>query len=171
MKQRISIDDITGLTQAQQENLRDIWVPERYDIAVSRFCTNAEKDEYKWLEFAVGEIKVLPNNNLLLRDLRLTDGFSKINEGESLDDSNFFLQEPASFLKSEALPLLNLGQLITMLNLIKKKKYHFYLLAGNDNYGCEIGEFNSELKPYLLSKPDKDTELVDILWRTIKMIL
>ena len=171
MKQRLSIEDVTTLGFSQQDSLRRIWTPERYDIAVSRICVNAEKDEYKWLEYAVGDIEIRKNGSVVLSDLRLTDGFVKISDGESFDDENFELQEPTSFQKSESLPLLTIGQMITMLHMLDKDKYHFYLLSGNDKYACEIGDFNSSLKPALLSKNDKFDEIADVLWTTLKTIL
>ena len=171
MKQRLTIDEVTTLSFSQQESLRKIWIPERYDIAVSRVCVNAEKDLYKWLEFAVGDIVVHWNNETILNDLRLTDGFVKINEGETADDDNFELIEPTAFLKSETLPLLTIGQMMTMLHMLDKERYHFYLLSGNDKYACEIGDFNSSLKPQLLSRREKVDEIADVLWTTLKTIL
>jgi len=107
----------------------------------------------------------------VLKDLRLTDGYVKITEGESSDDENFELQEPTAFHKSESLPLLTIGQMITMLHMLDKSKYHFYLLSGNDKYACEIGDFNSKIKTQILNKPDKFDEIVDVLWTTLKTIL
>ena len=171
MKQRLSIADVSALSASQQNKLRNIWNPERYDIAVSQMCINAESDEYKWLEFAVGEISVLKNGMVLLKDLRLTDGYIKIMEGESPEDEDTQLQEPTAFYKTEALPLLSIGQMITMLHMLDKNKYHFYLLSGNDKYACEIGDFNSKMKSRLLSKHDKGDEIVDVLWTTFKAML
>lgn len=171
MKQRISLADIEALTPAQLDNLRNIWTPERYDIAVSRICTNVETDEYKWLEFAVGDIVINAAGSMILKDLRLTDGYVKIMDGESAEDEDFALQEPTSFVKTESVPLLTIGQMITMLHMLDKSKYHFYLLSGNANYACEIGDFNSELKAGILAKSDIRDELVDVLWTTLKMIL
>jgi len=171
MKQRLSIKDVTQLSSTQQDHLRRIWEPERYDIAVSRICVDAENDQYRWLEFAIGNINVLSNGEVILKDLRLTDGFVKISDSESHDADKFELQEPTAFHKSESLPLLTIGQMITMLHILDKRKYHFYLLSGNDKYACEIGDFNSALKPQLLSKHDKVDEIVDVLWTTLKTIL
>ena len=171
MKQRLSISDVESLTPSQQTSLRRIWTPQRYDIAVSRMCVNVETDEYKWLEFAVGDIDVRSNGDLVLKDLRLTDGYVKIMEGESIDAEEFSLQEPTSFVKTDTLPLLSIGQMITMLYMLDKNKYHFYLLSGNNEYACEIGDFNSSLKAKILNKPDKVDELVDVLWSTLRAIL
>ena len=171
MKQRLSIDDVTVLNYSQQDNLRRIWTPERYDIAVSRICVNAERDEYKWLEFAVGDITVRKNGAVILQDLRLTDGYVKIIDGESSEDEQFELQEPSSFQKAESLPLLTIGQMITMLHMLDKEEFHFYLLSGNNRYATEIGDFNSTIKPQLLSKSEKFDEIADVLWTTLSTIL
>ena len=171
MKQRLSIEDVTALSAKQQESLRSIWTPERYDIAVSHLCTNAEMDEYKWLEFAIGDITVMKTGILLLKDLRLTDGYVKISEGEHHGAEQLELQEPTAFFKTDVLPLLSIGQLITMLHILDKSNYHFYLLSGNKQYACEIGDFNSNIKSALLSKPDKYDEIIDVLWTTFKTIL
>ena len=171
MKQRLSIADVESLSASQQTSLRRVWAPQRYDIAVSRVCVNVETDEYKWLEFAVGDIEVRGNGELVLKDLRLTDGYVKIMEGESIDAEEFSLQEPTSFTKQDSLPLLSIGQMITMLYMLDKSKYHFYLLSGNNDYACEIGDFNSKLKAKILNKPEKIDELVDVLWSTLKSIL
>jgi len=171
MKNRLSIDDVTELSSRQQDGLRRVWEPEKYDIAVSRICTNAATDEYKWLEFAVGDISVYGHGSVLLKDLRLTDGYVKILKGESAKDENFELQEPTAFNKADCLPLLTIGQMITMLHMLDKSKYHFYLLSGNEKYACEIGDFNSKIKSRLLSKIDKFDEIADVLWTTLKTIL
>jgi len=171
MKQRLSIADVETLTASQQASLRRIWTPQRYDIAVSRICVNVETDEYKWLEFAIGDILVHKSGELTLKDLRLTDGYVKIMEGESMDAEEFQLQEPTSFSKTDTLPLLTVGQMITMLYMLDKSSYHFYLLTGNTDHACEIGDFNSNLKAAILNKPEKADELVDVLWTTFKTIL
>ena len=171
MKKRLSMDDILLLTTSQQNNLRQIWNPERYDIAVSKMCINAETDEYKWLEFAVGDIDVLKNGEVILKDLRLTDGYVKIMDGEAHSEDFMELQEPTAFQKSECLPLLTIGQMITMLHMLDKTKYHFYLLSGNEKYACEIGDFNSSIKAQLLRKANKYDEIVDVLWSMLKTIL
>jgi len=167
MKQRISISDLEKLSNNQQSNLRNYWQPEKYDIAVSKFILNAETDDFKWIEFAVGDIIVSKNGKLILKDLRLTDGYAKINKGEEFGNKNFSLQEPASFRKDESLPLLTIGQMITMLSRVDKRKYHFYLLSGNANYACEIGDFNSNLKSEILNKTSVRDELADVLWSTL----
>ena len=170
MKQRITIEYLEQLNEAQQNNLRDIWVPERYDAAVAKMITNAEDGSFKWIEFSVGDVVVQSNGRTVLHDLRLTDGYVKIIEGE-LPEEEFQLQEPTSFSKLESLPLLSIGQLISMLHLMDKNKYHFYLLSGNKDFACEIGDFNSELKASILSKSTIKDELVDVLWSTLKTIL
>jgi hypothetical protein len=171
VKQRLSISDVETLTPSQQTSLRRIWLPERYDIAVSQVCIDVERDEYKWLEFAVGDMVIRKDGELVLKDLRLTDGYVKILDSESEDAEEFQLQEPTSFSKSDTLPLLTIGQMFTMLYMLDKSKYHFYLLTGNNKHTCEIGDFNSKLKPEILSKNDKLDELLDVLWSTLKMIL
>ena len=171
MKQRLSIADLEVLSPSQQMNLRRIWTPQRYDIAVSRICVNVETEEYKWLEFAVGDITVRNSGELILKDLRLTDGYVKIMEGESMDAEEFQLQEPTAFSKFDSLPLLTIGQMITMLYMLDKSEYHFYLLSGNEEFACEIGDFNSNLKAKILNKPEKADELLDVLWSAFKMIL
>jgi len=170
MRLRLSIDDLEGLNGSQRENLKKIWTPQRYDIAVSRVCVNVETDEYRWIEFAVGDI-VIRGSSVILKDLRLTDGYVKIGDSETVDAEDFVLEEPTSFDKADTLPLLTLGQMITMLYMLDKSKYHFYLLTGNSDYACEIGDFNSSLKSSILSKPEKGDELVDVLWNTFKAIL
>ena len=171
MKRRLSISDVTSLSGAQQDSLRQIWTPERYDIAVSRFCVNAEKDEYKWLEFAIGDISVTKSGEVLLKDLRLTDGYAKILDSEARGGEDFELKEPTSFYKSACLPLLTFGQMTAMLHMLDKSNYHFYLLAGNKKFSCEIGDFNSKLKANLLKKHEKHDEIVDVLWSTFRTIL
>jgi hypothetical protein len=132
---------------------------------------DVENDEYKWLEFAVGDMVIRKDGELVLKDLRLTDGYVKILDSESEDAEEFQLQEPTSFSKSDTLPLLTIGQMINMLYMLDKSKYHFYLLTGNNKGACEIGDFNSKLKTEILSKNDKFDELTDVLWTTLKTIL
>jgi len=148
-----------------------MWIPDRYDIAVSEVCVNAQTDEFKWVEFAVGDILVRRDGAVILKDLRLTDGYVKIMGGESPDDERQELHEPTSFHKSESLPLLTIGQMVSMLHLMDKSRFHFYLLSGNNRYACEIGDFNSTLKPELLKKHEKVDEIADVLWTTLRTAL
>ena len=171
MKQRLSIADVESLTPSQKTNLRRIWMPQRYDIAVSQVCVNAETEEYKWLEFAVGDVIIKKTGEMTLKDLRLTDGYVKISDSEQMDAEDFSLQEPTSFSKFDTLPLLNIGQMITMLFMLDKDSYHFYLLCGNKEHASEIGDFNSSLKANILNKHDRGEELVDVLWTSFKTIL
>ena len=170
MKHRLSISDVESLSTDQQESLKRIWTPQRYDIAVSRVCVNVETDEYRWIEFAIGDIDIR-GTSVILKDLRLTDGYVKIGDSESIDAEDFSLQEPTSFDKADTLPLLTIGHMITMLYMLDKSKYHFYLLSGDSDYACEIGDFNSNMKSAILNKPEKGDELVDVLWHTFKSIL
>jgi len=130
-----------------------------------------ETDEYKWLEFAVGDIHIRKDGVMILKDLRLTDGYVKILDSESPDAEEFVLQEPTSFTKFDTLPLLTIGQMITMLYMLDTDRYHFYLLSGNSEFACEIGRFNSNLKSQILNKNDRIDELADVLWTTFKGIL
>jgi len=76
MKEHISPRDLSVLTPAQKEMLRSLWKPAVNDRAVASICINAETDEYKDIEFVVGQILINDMGRyprFVLRRLRLTD--------------------------------------------------------------------------------------------------
>lgn len=174
MKQRISTHELAQLTKSQRANLQQMWIPEKYDIAIAYVCVNAETEEYNEVEFCIGSVKIKPSGTVTISDLRATDGYLKPFEeedGENADGALHEYEEPIKFLKGQCLPLLSIGQLISLLQYVGINKYHFYLLAGDGEIGCEIGKFNSVLKTGMLADGFENVELVDLLWKLLKETL
>ena len=160
MKQRITRDDLKQLSLTQCDNLRKIWTPERYQIALAEICLNAETEEYANVEFSIGGVRIRPNGAITIQDLRAIDGYRK-----QEDDEGF--SEPTSFSKDQCLPLLSTGEMIEIMDNLQFKKFHFYLLAGTGITGCEVGSFRSELKDKILNEGFEKKELCDVLWEMI----
>ncbi len=56
---------------------------------------------------------------------------------------------------------------IEIMEKLKFKNFHFYILAGNGVEGCEVGNFNSLLKSSILNDGYRKAELCDVLWKMI----
>lgn len=78
MKKHITREDISQLTQDQRQHLRELWLPEKYDLSVAYICKNAETEEYEEIEFVVGNV-ILSNTRIILNDLKA------MNDNESGD--------------------------------------------------------------------------------------
>lgn len=232
MKQRISLGDLSGLSESQRQEINDLWIPAIYDVAVARVCKDVENEEYDDVVFVVGGIELYNKTNMILHDIKhiskeqeaessqdieleaennspqpfddlnsatqahsvTIDSFPPISSdhfGEALgsmaaainddegeedvefeeDDSafDFSYTQPTSFNKEECIPLLTIGQLIYM---IKKKGFgygDFYISAGINEVGCEIGKGSFDINNYGF-ECDKN-ELCDVLWEYLKSIL
>ena len=166
MKQRIELKDLRVLNKQQRQNLRDLWLPARYDLAVSYFCTDAETETYNELEFTVGRVKAKLNGMINLYDMRAIDGYHKLFNTEADE-----IEEPIAFNKVDCLPLLTIGQMIEMMQKLNFSKYHFYILAGNGTIGCEVGNFVTNLKTKILNEGYESHELCDVLWNMIVSLL
>jgi len=89
LKKHITKDDVSQLTQEQKQHLRQLWLPEKYDLSLAYVCKNAETEELDEIEFVVGKITLI-NTRVILSDLRsINDNESDESEPESsLSDSN-----------------------------------------------------------------------------------
>lgn len=86
------------------------------------------------------------------------------------EDFNFEFQRPESYSKQDCLPLLDIGQ---MIDILQRKNFgagDFYLSASIGDYVLEMGKagFSGSL-PY--DENNKQCELCDILWESVKAIL
>ena len=91
MKQRINIDQLQELTLGQQSKLRDWWKPKQYDQVAYTYKYHDE-----WVTGKI-IIKGLYNGNP-----------TKVEEVSDIDGEYVFL-------KSQCLPLLNIGQMFEIL--------------------------------------------------------
>ena len=96
MKQYITPEDLSNLSESQKMNLRDMWMPAVNTIACARICKDVINEEYESIVFVVGEIIVYEGSrNLILRRLRLVDDI--IAEDELIadeSDEQHILNEP-----------------------------------------------------------------------------
>ncbi len=86
------------------------------------------------------------------------------------EDFNFEFQRPESYSKQDCIPLLDIGQ---MIDILERKNYgegDFYLSASIGDYVLEMGKagFTGSL-PY--DENNKQCELCDILWESVKAII
>lgn len=196
MKEHISPQDLNKLTPAQKEMLRSLWKPAVNDRAVASICINAETDEYKDIEFVVGQILINDTGyypRFVLRRLRLMDyqtdeediapeadvdtdapaGLPAEDddryEDQDEDDEAFdaLYIEPDEFYNLEdCLPLLSVGQ---MMDFIRKSRF------GQRGYKLIVPpEENKLFEQKLFRLEDSDgegyenEELCDLLWEVFK---
>lgn len=198
MKRNITKEDLAALSDSQKVSLRELWLPEKYDLAVAYICKNAETEEYDEIEFVVGNL-VLHHNHITLIDIRRpkdekddeTDSEDSLKnsvfnndanesdlEEEELDedfsdedfDFEFEYEQPTTFSKEDCLPLLSITQMIEILDRKSFKDVNFYLSTSFDDKACEIGNTNSALEDYG-NTHDESAELCDVLWEIIKQLL
>lgn len=76
MKEHLSLEDLKGLTIAQKEMLRSMWLPKVNDLAVASICRNVETEEYEDIPFVVGQVLIAGGargQKIVLRRLMLVD--------------------------------------------------------------------------------------------------
>lgn len=192
MKRNITKQDIESLTDSQKVSLRELWLPEKHDLAIAYICSNAETEEYDEIEFVVGEV-ILNGNQITLVDIRHpatenddnTDGV--VTKDDSLDfneewdsevdfidefddeDFEFIYERPTTFSKKDCLPLLSITQMIEIFERRNYKDANFYILAASDEKSCEIGNNNVSLDNYGVEY--ETAELCDVLWENLKTLL
>lgn len=198
MKRNITKEDLATLSDSQKISLRELWLPEKYDLAVAYICTNAETEEYDEIEYVVGNL-LLHHNHITLIDIRRpkdekedetaddcgenclknsafnndnqeSDSEEEFDEDFSDEDFEFAYEQPTTFSKEDCLPLLSITQMIEILARRNFKDTNFYLTASFDDKACEIGNTNSALEDYGNSH-DESAELCDVLWEIIKQLL
>lgn len=173
MKQYITPDDLSGLSDSQILNLRDLWMPEANTLAMARICKDVVNEEYDNIVFVIGEVIVQEGRrNLILRRMRLVDD-PEVEQGIELeqepyqDKEEFVFEytEPEQYFgKDDCLPILNIGQLIEFLNRLKYGQGGMTIsippvrkMIGDRGYTVtNINEYEFE-----------EDELCDALWKAL----
>ncbi len=86
------------------------------------------------------------------------------------EDFSFEFQRPESYSKQDCLPLLDIGQ---MIDILQRKNFgdgDFYLSASIGDYVLEMGK-NGFSGSVSYDVNNKECELCDILWESVKAIL
>jgi len=205
MKLRITRKELEELTLEQRQNLCDLWIPHIYDTVVANVCVDAAEEKYEQIIYAIGGIKLLKHNDMLLYDLKfMADETVKIKEDDDSfsggieadriegtdaaeascdcseeepeeefsfdEDFNFEFQRPEAYIKQDCLPLLDIGQMVDLLERKNFGEGDFYLSAAIGDYVLEMGKNNiSGSASY--DHDNKEIELCDILWESVKAIL
>lgn len=186
MKLNITLEDLLELSEWQKKSLRSLWVPQKYDLAAAFVCMNVETEEIDSIEFVVGDVLAKEINrekryearkypaiydcyDVTLRSLRLIDEEITDEEEEKEEDSfNFeYFRQEDYFNLEYCLPLLNIGQMIKILEVLGYNKADYNI------------NFNFNNKIYSLTRPDSDyidgtvegEELCDMLWNRLKVFL
>ncbi|HOK42525.1 MAG TPA: hypothetical protein PLD49_02510 [Thermoclostridium caenicola] len=189
MKEHITPQDLQSLTASQKEMLRSLWKPEVNQMAVASICTNVETEEYKDIEFVIGQVLIVDSGRfprIVLRRLRLTENengedgdtapesdaaediFDEEPDGDAYDgDFDALYIEPDEFFNLEdCLPLLSIGQMIDYIRKSKFGQRGFKLLIPPEE--GKLFEQNT----FRLEDSDEETyenaELCDLLWDIFK---
>ncbi|OPX42225.1 hypothetical protein CLHUN_38750 [Ruminiclostridium hungatei] len=86
------------------------------------------------------------------------------------EDFNFEFQRPEAYIKQDCLPLLDIGQMVDILERKNFGEGDFYLSAAIGDYVLEMGKNNiSGSTSY--DQNNKEIELCDILWESVKATL
>jgi hypothetical protein len=70
MKMKVTRDDLAQLSAYQKQRLTELWIPEKYDVAVASICKDIANDEYDEIEFVVGNIAIVHGTHIYLTDLK-----------------------------------------------------------------------------------------------------
>lgn len=175
MKQHITVQDLQALSDAQKQNLRYLWVPEKNDVAAASICVNVETDDFQDIEFVIGEIIVDEHHRgMTLRRLRLLDDtFFEENQELFENEGSFELEyaEPEQYFnKEDCLPLMSVGQMIQFLRNHKYAAAGFKLTIPGSGSKVFADEMSFTLEDNM-GEADSDSELCDLLWRTVKTVL
>lgn len=187
MKQCLTPEDLLELTDSQRDRLRDLWQPQKFDLALAAICTNAETDEYHFEEFVIGDLLLDVSAcgtraNLYLRNLRyMGPGVSQPDFADSNEDNAEFdacpdeeaviLQDDPSgdggyqfesYNKEDCLPLLGIGQMIELLQKMDFANRYFYLTIPS------IGFETFSLGRDECAADYEGEELCDALWECLK---
>ena len=195
MKRNITKKDIESLTESQKVSLRELWLPEKYDLAVAYICKDAETEEYDEIEFVVGRL-ILNRTHITLFDIRgpefdekdtseniiiddQTDLDANIDQdaepefefdGEFNDeDFEFAYERPTTFNKEDCLPLLSITQMLEIFERRIFKDANFYITSAFNEKGCELGNSSFSLEDY--GNNNEPAELCDVLWENLKALL
>ncbi len=147
------------------------------------------------------DLKFLPDEQLIIQDddsssdnitSDITDDIDNINESENEkhidnididendeateeefsfeEDFNFEFQRPDSYSKKDCVPLLDIGQMIDILQRKNFGKGGFYISANIDDYVFEMGKDDFSNNS-MFDENNKECELCDILWESVKALL
>lgn len=96
---------------------------------------------------------------------------SEIDQDFTFDeDFSFEFQRPESYSKQDCVPLLDIGQMIDILERKNFGQGDFFLSATIDDYVFEMGKDNFSTGNSF-DENNKNCELCDILWESIKALL
>lgn len=197
MKLRISRQELEDLTLEQKQNLRDLWIPHPYDVAIATVCVDAALEKFEQFIYVIGGVKLLKHNDILLTDIKYMpdvklsmDNSSSDNdeteassdvidediEDETFEDFSFDedfsfeFQRPETFSKQDCVPLLDIGQMIDILERRNFGQGDFYLSAAIGDNICDMGksDFSSN---YSYDQNSSNCELCDVLWESVKALL
>jgi hypothetical protein len=86
------------------------------------------------------------------------------------EDFSFDFQRPESYSKQDCLPLLDIGQMIDILQRNNFGQGEFYLYAAIEDSAIDLGKSDFSIGD-LSDSDDKNLELCDILWESVKALL
>jgi hypothetical protein len=182
LKQCLSPNDLLELSERQKSALRDLWLPNRYDLALEIVWKDVENDICEGFLIMVMDARAIATParycEVVLRVIYLTETpqyESLAAEFESAEDEEFNADSVETstedmgdtesavvsadhFLNKEnCLPLLNIGQMIEILSQHK-------------------GEPNISFAPeeaicYIGGEEFSGGELCDVLWEAVKTVL
>ena len=145
--------------------MNELWLPEKYDVALANICINAETEEYAQIEFVIGDI-VLYNTRIVVYDLLFLndaktlkmnlmmtvmtyepddvesdfsdDEYDSEYDLEDDEDFEFSFMRSANYSKEDCIPLLNIGQMIQILSNNSSKSFDFFLLVDSGEFGVQL---------------------------------
>lgn len=182
MKQHITMENLTELSEYQRDRLNDLWIPQRYDLAAGFLCKNAETNEYDIFEFVIGHVNIAETRSgysMTLMNLEGIRGWG-MNEVEAQedidkeeeygeDDFSYEYERPDIYSKRDCMPLLNIGQMLGILNRCEYGKGNFYINYKKDSNGYGVGRDIEEFIDY--GTDYNEEELCDALWKAVKEAL
>lgn len=106
MKQHITLEDLTQLTESQKQRLTEIWTPATFDLAVAYVCTDITEEKYEAVPFAVGGIQLHKYGGMTLYDLRAMNDYTRqAEEDDSQSGNDTDLFEPRPIGSRDNVPL------------------------------------------------------------------
>lgn len=169
MKQRITLEQLAQLTESQKHRLSEIWIPEKYDVAVAYICKDVTSEEYEINKFIVGAVDVSCYGGVTLYDLRIVNNIADNEDShnsQSVQESESFSTEPLINTNSSPYPSWEMAD-ETVDNTQESNNF----FDDEPNEESDEGNFDYCLdQPYCFNKEDclpilSIGQMIDILYR------
>jgi hypothetical protein len=200
MKQHLSSEDVTKITDSQKQHLRELWQPEKNDMAFASVCKDVINETFDIIPFVIGSIRIYDRHedeiievekilrmttrpSVTLQRLRLIDDKFYENK-EHLFSDNVEINDEAdedsndiNFEYEEPEDFFALSDCLPLLNIGQMIEILNFLNTNQGGYSISVPDTRYEYgeQKYgihnLIYDEHENEELADLLWEVIIELL